>query len=145
MIECNDFDHAAQWVHERIPGQMAGVMHESELQQAFGALALAAKDANSTFLIVDLFPGVALDVLYVHDIEGVDGNKQATQNSASALTPGLSAQALTAIGTAVDHEMNTSGSDMVRYRIDGAEIIVSRPSVRSLVLQATGTMLLTKQ
>jgi len=142
MIEHDVFEHAAKWVHARIPQEMANSVHIRELVDAFSALAAVTDAATSTFLIPDLFPDVALDVLYVHNIAGAD-KLTSVGDPAKNLFPGLSAIALTAIGTAVIREMETTNSDMVRHELYGAEIIVSRPSVRHLVLQATGTTLLT--
>ena len=144
MIGHKIFDHAATWVHERSVPSIGEAVPVSEIREAFEALAMAARDATSTFLIPDLFPGVNLDVLYVYGAEEV-GPATATQNSAPDIAPGLSAQALTAIGSALSTEMQSTGTDMVRYQAPNAEIIVSRPSVRPIVLQATGTTLLTKQ
>ena len=144
MIEHEVFEHAAKWVHARIPQEMGDSVHSRELVDAFSALAAITETATSTFLIPDLFPDVALDVLYVHDI--ASPNKlTSVGDPANNLFPGLSASALTAIGTAVIREMETTNSDMVRHELDGAEIIVSRPGVRHLILQATGTTLLTTE
>ncbi|MGK9007677.1 hypothetical protein ACR6JC_24350, partial [Citrobacter europaeus] len=101
----------------------------SEIREAFEALAMVAKDATSTFLIPDLFPSVDLDVLYVYGAE--EGSPAtATENSGPDIALGLSAQALTAIGSALSAEMQVTGTDMVRYQTANAEIIVSRPGVR---------------
>ncbi|ANN80834.1 hypothetical protein [Bordetella flabilis] len=143
MIEHKIFDKAAEWVHTKAYPGLLECLDTGELRQAFEALATVAEDANSTFLIPDLFPGIDLDVLYVHDLENTGAQRTASLSSDAAL-PGLSARALAAIGSALDAELRVSGNDMVRYREGGAEIIVSRPQVRSHVLKATGTTLLTK-
>jgi len=144
MIGHKIFDHAAAWVHERNVPSIGEAVPVSEIREAFEALAMVAKDATSTFLIPDLFPSVDLDVLYVYGAE--EGSPAtATENSGPDIALGLSAQALTAIGSALSAEMQVTGTDMVRYQTANAEIIVSRPGVRPLVLQATGTTLLTKQ
>lgn len=141
MIDQKKIQTMCHWVQERISDEFVENVEADELHQTFAALATVAGDAQSTFLIPDLFPGIKLNVLYIHNIDG-PASKSALPNSATAWAPGLSARALSAIGHAVSNALQETGSDMLSCAIDGAEIIVFVPRVQSLVLQATGTTLL---
>ena len=144
MIEPKFFDSAATWVCSRADRDPQASAPAPEVAQALMSLAMAVEHAQSTFLIVDLFPGEDLEVLFVHDIDAASAELGATQNSGPALLPGLSVRALAAIGSALRREMHATKSDMVRYPGEGAEVIVFCPQVRELVLQATGVTLLTQ-
>lgn len=144
MIDQKNFSTMAKWVRERIPDEPTQAVSDEELRQTLTALTAVAEEANATFLIPDLFPGIQLDVLYVASGDAVEATK-AVENQGRSLVGGLSSKALTAIGQAVTHELSSIGCDMVTYKADGAEIIVFKPEVRPLVLQATGTTLLTRQ
>lgn len=143
MMDQKNIQDMCKWVYERIPEEIVKNIGVDELRQTVAALAVAAGDAQSTFLIPDLFPGFKLNVLYIHDIEGTP-SQSAMESSTTTWTPGLSARALGAIGSAVSSELHAKGCDMLRCAIDGAEVIVFQPHVQPLVLQATGTTLLTQ-
>ena len=137
-----NFDKAVSWVQERIPAALARAVSANDLTSAFDALSALPARASATFLIPDLFPGVSLETLYVHDV----GKHSSDAGVSDTMTrPGsVSPLALTAIGTAIAKELQDTGTDMVHYPLDGeAEVIVFIPDVRSTVLHATGTTLLT--
>lgn len=138
------FDTAADWVNSRIPPVLAHPTLTSEIEHAFAMLNTLILKAKATFLIPDLFPGVALEVLYIH--YAIDRSiDMGINDTLSALREEgqLAPVALTAIGTAIAKEMQTSATDTVRYPVnDESLVIVFLPEVRSVVLQATGTTLL---
>ncbi len=138
----NDFDKAVIWVQERISDELAKTVSADELKLTFSALNSLQTRASGTFLIPSLFPNVPLETLYVHDI----GKRHYDTGGSHTMLPpaNISPAALTAIGSAIMKELKSSGNDMVHYPLDGnAEVIVFLPSVRSTVLHATGTTLLT--
>lgn len=143
MIDQKKIQTMCHWVQERVSDELVGTYAMGELQQTFTTLATVAEDAQSTFLIPDLFPGIKLNVLYIHNVEG-SPKKSALLSTATTWTPGLSAHALSAIGEAVSKELQAKGCDMLSCAMDGAEIILFEPQVQPLVLQATGTTLLTQ-
>lgn len=63
-----NFDKAVSWVQERIPADLARAVSANDLTSAFDALSALPARASATFLIPDLFPGVLLETLYVHDV-----------------------------------------------------------------------------
>ncbi len=145
MLSFNDFELGAQWVHERINPAMASLVRESDVRQALSALNTIMADASSTFLIPDLFPGAALDFFHVQGLRDPAVLTTADQRLGAGLVQdGLSANALSAIGAALQQEMDSTGNDMMRFPLEGSEVIVARSSVRALILQATGITLLTK-
>lgn len=138
----DDFDKAVIWVQERISDELANTVSASDLKNTLAALNSMQTRASGTFLIPSLFPDVPLETLYVHDI----GKRHYDTGGSHTMLPpeNISPAALTAIGTAIMKELNSSGNDMVHYPLDGeAEVIVFLPRVRSTVLHATGTTLLT--
>lgn len=143
MIDQKKIQTMCLWVQERISDEFIENVEANELHLTFTALATVAGYAQSTFLIPDLFPGINLSVLYIHNVDGPT-SKGVLSNSATTLVPGLSVRALSAIGHAFSNELQKTGCDMFSWEYDGAEIIVYAPHVQSLVLQATGTTLLTQ-
>lgn len=138
------FDTAADWVNSRIPSVLAHPTLTNEIEHAFAMLNTLILKAKATFLIPDLFPGVALEVLYIHnDVDrSIDVGINDTLSSLREEGQ-LAPSALTAIGTAIAKEMQASRTDTVRYPVnDESLVIVFLPEVRSVVLQATGTTLL---
>ncbi len=138
----DDFDKSVGWVQERIPGDLARAVSTADLKSAFHALSALPDRASATFLVPDLFPGVSLETLYVHNSSShsSDGWVSDTMMQPGSVSP----MALTAIGTAIAKELQDTGTDMVHYPLDGgSEVIVYTPDVRSTVLHATGTTLLT--
>ncbi len=134
---CDDFDKAVAWVQARIPDDVA--VSSGTLQLALQALDALSRRASATFLIPDLFPGVALETLYLHD-----GCKHCNDTSPTNTVPtGISPGAMTAIGTAILSELRSQKTELLTCPLEGnTEVIVFIPEIRSVVLKATGTTLL---
>lgn len=140
MIRAN-FDTAAAWVQSRIPADLATQVSKKEIENAFSAMSALIPKAKATFLIPDLFPGVTLEVLYVHNRTEHSTDIKINDTAIRALS--LTVSALKAIGMAIEKEMRDSNNEIVHYPLsDESEIVVFLPEVRSVVLQATGTTLL---
>lgn len=139
------FDMAAEWVNSHLPSTFGSPSINSEIEHAFAMLNALITKAEATFLIPDLFPGVALEVLYLHDSNHPSIDHDIEESLAVLRSEGvLTASALTLIGSAIEHEMKKTGTDTVRYLVrDKSMVIVFVPAVRSVVLQATGTTILT--
>jgi hypothetical protein len=137
------FDTAAVWVLERQNFTMFQPPSAEEIARTLDALHALVCQCDTSVLIPDLMPGVALEALYV---------APATQEAAARWHDGtafvkssldISANALSAIGRAVDQEFTATGQDMVRYEIEGGgEALIFTPTVRETVLKATGLTLL---
>lgn len=125
-------------MQDRIPADFARAVSANDLTSAFDALSALPARASATFLIPDLFHGVSLETLYVRD---VDKHSSDAVVSDTMTRPGfVSPLTLTAIAK----ELQDTGTEMIHYPLDGeAEKIVFIPDVRSTVLHATGTTLLT--
>lgn len=135
----NEFDNAASWVLDRMSRDLVKTVSSNDLINAFAGLKALSAKASATFLIPDLFPGVPLEMLFVHDTCNTNRSKSET-----AVLGEISPLALTAIGSAIMTELQSTNTDMVQYPLGGeAEVIVFLPASRSTVLHATGTTLLT--
>lgn len=135
-------DNAADWVKSRISHMPEPQASKSDIAGTLTTLNKLISEAEATFLVPDLFPLVRLETLYVHGCESTPSEPNASpligsQDKATAM-------ALTAIGTAIVREMEQSGTNLLRFPLPNAcEVVVFLPEARSLVLQVTGTTLLT--
>lgn len=135
------FDHAAKWVHQRQNITMSNPAQEPEIAEAIATLCNLAEKCHAAVMIPDLFPGSALETIYIPpdggDNVSVGGGSQFL--GASRIT----IPALSAIGVALVSELESTGNDMVLCDLDqGGQAIAYMPEVRNTVLQSTGLVLL---
>ena len=137
------FDTAAVWVLERQNFTMFQPPSAEEIARTLEALHALVCQCDTSVMIPDLMPGVALEALYV--APATDEASATPRDRKAFVRPGhgISPDALSAIGRAVDLEFTATGQDMVRYEIEGGgEAVIFTPAVRETVLKATGLTLL---
>ncbi len=137
------FDNAAVWVLERQNFTMFQPPSAEEISGALEALHAMVSRCDTSVMIPDLMPGVALEALYVAPASEDAAIDRVSRGGFVESDRAITMAALTAVGRAIDREFTSTGQDMVRYEIDGGgEVVIYAPAVRDTVLRATGLTLL---
>lgn len=134
------FESAARWVIKHHNLSIPVPTSENDIAQSLASLHASAGKCEACIMVPDLFPGAALEAIYVPKL----GLKKTSVESDTALKGGAVTQtALMAIGNALVTYLTASDNDMAHYQFDdGAQAVVYFPSERATVLQAMGLTLL---
>jgi hypothetical protein len=133
------FNTAAVWVSRRQTISMPPSVSDADVARTLFALHAASMRCQAAIMVPDLFPGSAIETLFV---PAPGGNVASTVASAD-LADSISVTALAAIGSALAVEMEDTGNDMVRYEFDnGSQAIAYLRDVRDTILKATNLVLL---
>jgi len=139
------FEQAAHWVHSQAQSTSAIAATAPEIADAISTLHVLIGKCAVPMMVPDLFPGIALETVYVPKSNTRDDVKTSSSGEFNTGTSRVTAPALSAIGAAIVAQLERTGEDMVLYEFDdGARAIAYLPQVRDTVLTATGLVLLSE-
>ena len=136
-----NFDSVAKWVLQHHDLGIPVAATETEISQSLATLYAAAGKCEACIMVPDLFPGSALEAIYIPKFgpTRVSPGVEPALLTANIVTPA----ALSAIGNALATHLQVSDNDMVHYQFDdGPQAVIYFPAERSTVLQALGLTLL---